>query len=36
MFWCEKEVVEILPIDLTRHLLGGGGALNAPTFSAEL
>ena len=31
MFWCEKEVFEILPIDLTRALLGGGGGrLNAP------
>ena len=35
MFRREKEVIEILPLDLTRHLLGGG-ALNAPTFSAEL
>ena len=31
------EVLHLILTDsLTRHLLGGGGALNAPTFSAEL
>ena len=36
MFWCEKEVVEILPIDLTRAPLGGADSASPPLEYSRL